>query len=105
MNKLLEELRALPAFNTFEKAVNDKLNINNTYVEHFAPEKRGYYDEKDDDGRQVCYPYTLSDEKVEDEAIENLLDDNSGYFEEFVTQELTYDITELARALIKEIRK
>lgn len=104
MSKLLEELRTLPAFNTFEKAVKENLTIDNYYVNHFAPEKEGYYDEKDEKG-QVCYPYKLSDEQVEEEAIENLLDDNGDYFDEFVCEELRSDVVELVRALIKEIRK
>ena len=105
MSKLLEELRALPAFNNFEKAINDNLTLANGYVEHFAPEQKGYYDEKDDDGRQVCYPYKLSDFEVEQTAIDNLLDDNSDWFEEFVHETLRGDVTELVRVLIKELRK
>lgn len=100
---LLEELRKLPAFNNFEKAVKENLTIDNYYVNHFAPEKEGYYDEKDETG-QVCYPYKLSDEQVEEEAIEKLLDDKTGYFDEVVTEQLSSEVVELVRTLIKELR-
>ena len=102
---LLQELRKFPAFNNFEKAVKKNLTIDNYYVNHFAPEKEGYYDEKDDNGRQVCCPYKLSDEQVEEEAIENLLEDKTGYFDEVVTEQLSSEVVELVRALIKEIRR
>ena len=105
MNKLLEQLRTLPQFNSVEHSVKQKLTIDNGYVEHFAPDQDGYYEEKGDDGRQVCYPYHLSDEEVEENAIDDLLYDNSGYFDDFIHDELLSEVTELCRALIKEIRK
>lgn len=105
MSKLLEQLRALPAFNKFEKSINDNLTLANGYVEHFAPEQKGYYDEKDDDGKQICTPYELSDWEVEQSAIDGLLDDNGDWFEEFVHETLRSDVTELVRVLIKELRK
>lgn len=100
---LLQELRKLPAFNNFEKAVKENLTTDNFYVNHFAPEKEGYYDEKDEKG-QVCYPYKLSDEQVENQAIEKLLDDQDGYFYEVVTEQLSSEVVELVRTLIKELR-
>ena len=105
MNKLLEQLKAIPQFNSFADSVFKKLNMDNYYVEHFAPEKNGYYDEKGDDGKQVCYPYSLSDDEVENQAIENLLDDNKGYFDEFVHESISCEVTELVRVLIRELRK
>lgn len=102
---MLNTLRNLPQFNSLEKAIKEKLNINNIYVEHFAPEQSGYYDEKGDDGRQVCTPYSLSDSEVEQQAVENLLDDNTDWFDEFVHENLRSEVTELMRVLIKEIRK
>lgn len=107
MSKLLEELRALPAFNAFEKAVNEKLTSENFYVEHFMPEVGEYWDEAgyDEDGKrewQRCY---TSQEQAEEEGIDDLIDDNGDYFDEFVCEELRSDVVELVRALIKEIRK
>lgn len=105
MSKLLEQLRALPAFNKFEAAVKENLVIDNFYVQHFAPEKNTYIDEKDDDGKQVCYPVTLSDYDIEDEAIDGLINDNTGYFSELVHEVMSDEVEELARVLIKELRK
>lgn len=102
MTKLLEQLRALPQFNSFEKAVKDKLTIENFYVENFAPEKGGVaYDKYDD----RYYNYTLSDDEIEEQAIDGLISDNGDYFDEFVHSELASEVTELVRVLIKEIRK
>lgn len=102
---MLKTLRNLPQFNSLEKAIKENLTINNTYVEHFSPEQHGYYDEKDDDGRQVCNRFSLSDDEVEQQAIDNLLDDNTDWFDEFVHETLRSEVTELVRALAKEIRK
>lgn len=102
---MLKTLRTLPQFISLEKAIKEKLTIDNIYVEHFAPEQSGYYDEKDDDGCQVCYGYKMSNSEVENEAIENLLDDNSDWFDEFVHEDLRSEVTELVRVLIKELRK
>lgn len=102
MSKLLEQLRALPQFNSFENSVKEKLKINNFYVEHFAPEKGGVaYDKYDD----RYYNYTLDDDEVEEQAIDGLLSDNGDYLDEFVHCELASEVTELIRVLIKEIRK
>lgn len=106
MSKLLEELRTLPAFNAFEKAVNEKLTSENSYVEHFMPEVGEYWDEAgyDEDGKrewQRCY---TSEEQAEEKGINELLEDKSGYFDEFVRDELGSEVSELVRALIKEMR-
>lgn len=104
MSKLLEQLRCLPQFNSFEAGVRKNLTLENAYVRDFAPEQDGFHDEKGDDGKQFCTPYHLSDSQVMDEAIDGLLNDNKGYFEEFVHEcQLRDDVTELVRALIKEI--
>lgn len=102
---LLEQLRTIPQFNSLEKAIQENLTINNSVVEHFAPEKDGYYDEKGDDVRQVVYPYSMSDAEVEHEAVDELLEDNTGYFEDVVHEDLRSEVTEFVRVLIKELRK
>lgn len=102
MSKLLEQLRALPQFNSFEKAVKEKLTIENFYVEHFAPEKGGVaYDKYDN----RYYNYTLSNDEVKEQGIDGLISDNGEYFDEFVHSELAPEVTELVRVLIEEIRK
>lgn len=104
MSKLLEQLRCLPQFNSFEAGVLKNLTMENAYVRDFAPEQDGFYDEKGDDGKQFCTPYHLSDSQVMDKAIDGLLNDNNGYFDEFVHEDkLRGDVTELVRALINEI--
>lgn len=104
MSKLLEQLRCLPQFNSFENEVRKQLTLENHYVKEFAPEAEGYYDEKDDDGKQVCRPYHLGYSQIQDDAVEGLLGDNSYLFDEFVHEDkLRSDVTELVRALINEI--
>lgn len=107
MSKLLKELRTLPEFNAFEKAVNEKLTSENFYVKHFMPEVGEYWDEAgyDEDGKrewQRCY---TSQEQAEEDGIDGLIDDNGDYFDGLVCEELRSEVVELARALIKEIRK
>lgn len=104
MSKLLEELRAIPAFNDFEKAVKEKLTRDNFYVEHFMPETgKSYEVECNEDGQYVQEYYTTADE-AEEHGIDSLLNDNTDYFNDFVCGELNYEIVELARVLINEIR-
>ena len=106
MNKLLEELRAVPAFNAFEKAVNEKLTSDNFYVEHFMPEVGEYWDEGyDEDGNREWSRCYMSHSRAEEDGIDCLLEDNGDYFDEFVCEELRSDVVELVRALINEIRK
>ena len=105
MSKLLEELRTLPAFNAFEKAVNEKLTSENYYVEHFMPEVGEGWDEGyDEDGNREWYRCYTSQEQAEEEGIDGLLEDNGGYFSEFVFEEMGNEVTEFIRALINEIR-
>lgn len=105
MSKLVEELRKLPAFNDFEKALDDNLNLGNFYVKSFAPHKKGYTEEKDDDGKIVYHCYTMKDEQRLEDAIDSLLEDKGSYFDEFVTEDLHAPVVELMRALILEMRK
>lgn len=102
---LIKNLEILPAFTAFRKGLSEKLNANNVYVRDFMPESNGYYDEKDDDGKQVILTFRFSEEEREGLGIEILLDDNSGEFDDFIHDELRNDVTELMRAIIKECRK
>ena len=102
MSKLLEQLRTLPAFNNFEKAVKEKLNDKNFYVQEFMPEA-GTFEDYDDEGH--IEHYRITRRQAEEDGIDNLVYDNTGYFSEFVREELGDDAYELIRELIKEIRK
>lgn len=105
MNKLLEQLRTVPAFNDFEKAVKENLVDDNCYLEKFIPERSGFYEEDDDDGSvSGCY-CTMSRDSAIEEAIDELLDDRDGDFENFVIDSLEEDAIDLIRALIKELRR
>lgn len=106
MSKLLEELRTLPAFNAFEKTVNEKLTSENSYVEHFMPEVgEGWDDGYDEDGNREWHRCYISQEQAEEDGIDGLLEDNGGYFSEFVFEEMGNEVTEFIRALINEIRR
>lgn len=102
----IEELRKLPAFNAFEKAVNEKLTSKNHYVEHFMPEIGEYWDEAgyDENGKREWVKGYTSSSQAEKEGIDGLLDDKSGYFDEFVCEKLRDEVVELVRDLIKEMR-
>ena len=68
MSKLLEELRTLPAFNAFEKTVNEKLTSENSYVEHFMPEVgEGWDDGYDEDGNREWHRCYTSQEQAEED--------------------------------------
>lgn len=95
MSKLIEQLETLPSFAAFKKAVSEKLNQDNFYVKEFAPAKNLVVD-----GVHI----TNSNDYVEDMAIDGLVDDNTGYFSEFVTEELGNETIELIRSIIKEMR-
>ena len=101
MSKLLEQLRALPAFNKFEAAVKQNLNGNNFYVQDQMPEE-GAYEEMDDDGHR-CSCYTTHRQAVE-EGVDHLLEDKK-MFMEFLFEDLNDDVYELCKALVEEIRK
>lgn len=103
MSKLLEQLRCLPQFNSFENAIKKQLTLENHYVREFAPDANSYYDEKDDDGRQIGHLCHLAYSQIQDEAIDGLLNDYE-MFDEFIHDgKLRDDVTELVRVLIKEI--
>ena len=94
MNKLIEQLETLPSFSGLKKAISEKLTINNFYVKNFEPSKTFTVENA---------VYELSDDQVECGAIDALLSDNTGYFDEFVNEELRADVTEFIRSIIKEV--
>lgn len=94
---LLEELRKIPEFNAFEKAVKERLTSESPYVRHFMPEIGEYCE---DNGGSF-----KTEEQATEDGIEMLLEDKEGYLEEFVTCDVYKEVTELSRILIKEILK
>lgn len=83
-------------YNKFMDAANKKLTLNNAYVREFAPEKE--YIEHED-GRS--FKVIESENNREEEGVQNLLEDKSGWFDDFIHDELMSETTELCRALIK----
>ena len=104
MNKLLEQLRTMPAFNKFEAAIEKNLDRNNFYVQDQMPETEGFWEEDDDDGKVSGWNYKISDDEAEQEGIDNLLEDKE-MFMEFLFEDLNDDVYELCKALVEEIRK
>ena len=106
MSKLIEQLETLPSFLNLKSSILENLKSDNFYVAEFMPKSEVAYDDKDDNGKQGITTYFLSDYKREQQAINDLLDDNKGYFDEFVhDDEIRRDVTEFIRDLIKEILK
>lgn len=106
MNKLLEQLRTLPAFISFEKALKENLTGENEYVQVCMPETEGFCEEDDDGGNVSGYYYKKSEYEAVQEGIDELIDNEKELtFDEFVRNSIDEEVIELARALIKELRK
>lgn len=106
ISALIQQLEAIPAFSGFKKSLKENLRTGNFYVDRCMPESEGYFDERNDDGRQAIQKFYLSETDQEEQAIDNLLDEKQGYFDEFIHgSDLSNDVTELIRAIIKECRK
>lgn len=106
ISALIQQLEAIPAFSGFKKSLKENLKPGNFYVDHCMPESEGYFDDRDDDGKQAIHKFCLSETDRGNQAIDNLLDEQQGYFDEFIHgSDLSNDITELMRAIIKECRK
>lgn len=100
-SELIKQLETLPAFAALKKGLEQNLNADNWYVDHFMPEA---VSEEKIDGVKLIY--SRSDEAREEIAKDNLLADNGDYFDEFVHDDnIRNDVTELMRAIIKECRK
>ena len=96
----LEKFKNSPEYKAFEKAVNEKLNLENGYVRHFAPEKHQIFDEKTENGYEY-FEHIANREEREEEGVEGLLEDHDGWFADFVHDEIMDEVTELCRTLIK----
>lgn len=100
-SELLTQLETLPAFAALKKGLEENLKAGNFYVEHFLPEA---VSEEKIDGVKLIY--SRSDDAREEIAKDELLADNGDYFDEFIHDDyLRHDVTELMRAIIKELRK
>ena len=85
-NQLIEILQTVPTFNALAKTFF-KIGTENYYVEHFLAANDNSLD----------YEY---------KAKKRLVDDNSGYFEEWIHDDiLRHDVTEFMRAIFREVLK
>lgn len=101
-SELLKQLGTLPAFAALKKGLEQNLNAENFYVGNFMEDAE--QNERDEDGK--LHRFTVSEDEREEKAINELLDDNGDYFDEFVHDDhIRNDVTELIRAIIKECRK
>lgn len=94
-------LENFPAIIKLKQAYKENFTANNIYIEHFLPEtKQIIFDGKH---KRLI---KLSDKERLLHAQECLLNDNSGYFDEFVHDtKLRPDVTEVIRALFVEFYK
>lgn len=87
-SELIRQLKTIPAFNALHRGFRKNFRSENFYFAHFMPE--------------------TSDSAVSKEqtAGSALLNDNSGYFSEFVHEdELREDVTEFIRFIFKELNR
>ena len=101
MNKLIEQLKTLPEFSKLKAALKEKLNGENSYVQEFMQEPGTFTEYRRDEGDTMTT--SLSCSRAEEEGIYDLVNDTTGYFDEFVTEEIREEAVELIRALIKEM--
>lgn len=98
----INQLETLPAFAALKKGLEQNLNSENWYVNHFMDDAA--QGERDEDGK--LHRFTVSEEKREEKAVDELLADNGNYFDEFVHDDnIRNDVTEFVRAIFKELRK
>lgn len=103
---LIQQLETLPPFHALKKAWQENRNADNCYIAHFMPPAEVFYDEKDDAGRQRAYPCSLSEAERLEQARDNLLNDQNGWFDEFVHDgALRGDVTEFIRSILREINR
>ena len=102
----LKILSNFPAFLSLKKSWRENTGDNNIYIEHFWPEANGFYDEKDENGRQILMPFCPDEEESLMLAKSALLSDQSGWFDDFVHESnLRQDVTEFIRIILQEIEK
>ena len=100
---LLDMLQMMPEYRVLEKELNEKLTLNNAYVEHFAPEAHQVEEVKEEHERRYFH-YLMTENEREEEGVENLVNDRDGWFDDFVHDELMSEVTEFMRGLICKMR-
>lgn len=101
-SELIKQLETLPAFAALKKSLEQNLNAENFYVGNFMEEAE--QGERDEDGK--LHRFTVSENKREEKAIDELLDNQGDYFDEFVHDDnIRNDVTEFMRVIFKELRK
>ena len=95
-NELLDRLEGIPAFTSLEQSFRKNFNPKNFYFAHFMPETQNFRYEKN---RGI--PEAGAGEQI---AARMLLEDDSGYFSEFVHEDnLRTEVTEFIRFIFKEL--
>ncbi len=92
----------IPALRNLYQGYRENLNSDNFYVAHFLPESAQTIISENGQHKII----RLSENERERQAVENLLDDNSGWFDEFVHDDaLRQDVTETIRFLFREFSR
>lgn len=103
---MLEELRKIPEFNAFEQAIKEKLTKDNEYVRHFMPEVgEDYEDDGFENGKRQWRKFNITEDRAEEIGIDNLINDDTGYFSELVCVELEDKLMPFIQVLVTEIMK
>lgn len=89
------------AYAKFKAKVKEQLTLDNSYVKHYKP-SRLYETEEFDGERYEVSGHYLSDKEMTDYAVEGLLDDKQ-MLQEFITECLNPEVTELVREMIENI--
>lgn len=100
-NSLIQQLGTLPTYQALKNSLLKKLNADNAYVQCFMPDSE--QGERDEDGR--LHRFTVSENKREEQAIEELLEDDKGDFEDFIFEENRSFVREFMRSVIQEMRR
>lgn len=97
-----EQIKSIPAFISLHKGYQDNLNQNNFYVQHFMPSETSIA--RSENGHHKII--SLNEDEKLALAQEALLNDNSGYFSEFVHDDaIREDVTEVIRFIFKEFHQ
>ena len=92
----------IPALRNLYRGYCENMNKDNFYVAHFLPESSQTITTENGQRKII----RLSENERERQAVENLLDDNSGWFDEFVHDDaLRQDVTETIRFLFREFSR
>ena len=92
----------IPALRSLYRGYCENMNSDNFYVAHFLPENTQTITTENGQ-RKIIH---LNQKEREQQALENLLDDNSGWFDEFVHDDtLRQDVTETIRFLFREFSR